>query len=111
MKQRHLGARSARRRSRIQRIADHEGKWIMNTLSQNSRFSIEPLEGRSLMSTVITADFNNDSRPDKVEVTNATTITVSLQNADGSYTVSAILTTPKSQPLGGINVSDVNGDG
>ena len=64
------------------------------------------------MSTVITADFNNDTRLDKAEVTSATTITVSLQNADGSYRVSAVLTTPKNRPVGSIvEVRDLDGDG
>jgi hypothetical protein len=76
--------------------------------------AIESLEGRSLMSAVVvsTADLNNDSRPDKVEVTNPTTITVSLQQADGTFTVSAVLTTPKNRPVGAlVNVADVDNDG
>ena len=83
----------------------------MKTRSNNNRSTIETLEGRSLMSTVITADFNNDTRPDKAEVTSATTITVSLQNANGSYSVSAILTTPKSRPVTSVNVVDFDNDG
>ena len=64
------------------------------------------------MSTVITADLNNDNRADQVEVTNATTITVSLQQSDGSYVVSAVLTTPKNRPVGTIvNVVDLDSDG
>jgi hypothetical protein len=82
----------------------------MKARSNNSRF-IETLEARSLMSAVAEADFNNDGRMDKAEVTSSTTITVSLKNLDGSYTVSAKLTAPKSQPVNGVNVSDVNGDG
>ena len=64
-----------------------------------------------MMSAVAFADFNNDGRVDKAEVTNPTTITVSLAKADGSYIVSATLTAPKNLPVGGINVSDVNTDG
>jgi hypothetical protein len=72
---------------------------------------IEALEDRSLMSTVAYGDFNHDGRVDKAVVTNSTTITVSLAKADGNYTVSAILTTPKTLPISSVNVSDVNGDG
>ena len=82
----------------------------MKTRSNSSRF-VEALERRSLMSTVAFADFNNDGRVDKAEVTNSTTITVSLANADGTYKVSATLTAPRNLPVGGINVSDVNADG
>ena len=84
----------------------------MQTRSNNSRF-VETLEGRSLMSTVIDGDydFNNDGRLDKAEVTNPTTITVSLAQADGSFKVSATLATPKSQPIGWAYVGDYNNDG
>ena len=84
----------------------------VNAFSCNSRFMVEALEGRSLMSTVITADFNNDTRPDKAEVTSPTTITVSLQKPDGSYAVSAVLTTPKNRPVGSIlEARDLDDDG
>jgi hypothetical protein len=92
--------------------ANPEGKWIMHERSYNSRFAVEALEGRSMMSAVAEADFNNDGRLDKAVVTSPTTITVSLQNADTSYTVSAILTTPKNRPVGTIvNVVDFDSDG
>ena len=83
----------------------------MKERSYNSRFGVEALEGRSMMSAVAEADFNNDGRVDKAEVTNSTTITVSLAKADGSYAVSAILTAPKSLPITGVNVDDYNHDG
>jgi hypothetical protein len=84
----------------------------MNPFSSGSRFSVEGLESRRLMSTVITADFNNDTRVDKAEVTSPTTITVSLQQSDGSYAVSAVLTTPKSRPVGSfLEARDLDGDG
>jgi hypothetical protein len=57
------------------------------------------------------ADFNKDGLMDMAAVDNPTTITVSLANPDGSYTVSATLTAPKSQSIGGVNVRDYNGDG
>ena len=82
----------------------------MQSRSINHRF-IEALEGRTLMSTVAYGDFNKDGRLDKAEVTNSTTITVSLQNSGGGYTVSAILSAPKSLPVTSVNVSDVNNDG
>ena len=82
----------------------------MKTRSYNSRM-VEALEARSLMSAVAEADFNNDGRVDKAVVTDSTTITVSLKNLDGSFSVSAVLKAPKSQPVNGVNVSDANGDG
>lgn len=83
----------------------------MNTRSHHSPMPVEALEPRSLMSAVAFADFNNDGRMDKAEVTSPTTITVSLGKADGSYFVSAKLTAPKSLPVTGVNVGDVNQDG
>ena len=82
----------------------------MKARSSNSRF-VEPLEGRSLMSAVATADFNNDGLVDKAVVTSPTTITVSLQNSDGSYSVSAILTAPKNQPITDVAAWNFNDDG
>src|SRR5215207_6774141 len=83
----------------------------MDTHCYNGRFGVEALEGRRMMSTVAYGDFNNDGRVDMAAVTNATTITVSLLNANGSYSVSATLTAPKNQPVTGVNLRDVNGDG
>jgi hypothetical protein len=83
----------------------------MNARSYNGRLAVEPLEGRSMMSAVAEADFNNDGRMDKAEVTNPTTITVSLQNSDGSYTVSAVLTLPKSRTTTDVYAADSDGDG
>src|SRR2546421_12801401 len=76
----------------------------------NSRM-VETLEARSMMSAVAYGDFNNDGRVDMAVVTNPTTITVSLLNANGSYAVSAILTAPKSLPITGVQVDDYNHDG
>jgi hypothetical protein len=83
----------------------------MNARTYNNRSAIEALEGRSMMSAVAFADFNNDGRLDKAEVTNSTTITVSLATVDGSYAVSATLKAPKNLPIGGVNVGDYNQDG
>ena len=83
----------------------------MKARSYNSRLAVETLEGRSMMSAVVEADFNNDGRMDKAVVTSPTTITVSLKNSDGSYSVSAILTSSKSQPIADIYVYDSNADG
>ena len=83
----------------------------MKARSNNSRSMIETLEGRSMMSAVAEADFNNDGRVDKAVVTSPTTITVSLQNADTSYTVSAVLAVPKSQPITDVAAWNINDDG
>jgi hypothetical protein len=73
--------------------------------------NFEPLESRRLMSAVAYGDFNNDSRLDKAELTSPTTITVSLQNADGTYTVSSVLTLAKNKTTTDVYAADVNGDG
>jgi hypothetical protein len=83
----------------------------MKSRSHNSRSMVETLEGRSMMSAVAEADFNNDGRVDKAVVTSPTTVTVSLKNLDGSYSVSAILTTPKSQPITDVYAWNINDDG
>jgi hypothetical protein len=79
--------------------------------SYHSRLAVEALEGRSMMSTVAYGDFNNDGRVDMAAITAPTTVTVSLANPDGSYTVSAVLTTPRNRPAVQINVNDFDGDG
>lgn len=79
--------------------------------ARSRQFAVETLEDRSVPSAVAYADLNNDGLVDMAAVTNPTTITVSLARPDGSYRVSAILTAPKNQPVGGINVDDYNGDG
>ena len=61
--------------------------------------------------TVAYGDFNNDGLMDVAEITSPTTITVSLANPDGSYTVSAILKTPGNMPMGDIQLHDSKADG
>src|SRR5262245_41029305 len=78
---------------------------------RSTRLAVEMLEDRSVPSTVAYGDFNNDGLVDMAAITAPTTITVSLANPDGSYTVSAILTTPKSRPMQYVSVSDRDGDG
>src|SRR3954453_8071323 len=78
---------------------------------RSTRLAVESLEDRCVPSTVAYADFNHDGLMDMAAVANSTTITVSLANPDGSYTVSATLTAPKSLPIGGVDVGDYNGDG
>ena len=56
-------------------------------------------------------DFNHDGLDDVAEVTSRTTITISLANWDGSYTVSAILIAPKNQQITYVDVYDRDGDG
>jgi hypothetical protein len=90
--------------------ADHlERRWIMK--SHFRKLAVESLEGRSVLSTVDFGDLNNDGRDDMAAITSPTTVTISLANADGSYTVSAVLTAPKNQSLSYVDVSDFNGDG
>ena len=79
--------------------------------ARSTRLAVEALEDRCVPSAVAYADFNHDGLPDVAAVTSPTTITVSLANPDGSYTVSATLTVPKNLPIGGVNVGDYNGDG
>jgi hypothetical protein len=79
--------------------------------SLSCRLTVEAMEDRSVPSTVAAGDFNHDGYDDVAAITSPTTITVSLANGDGSYTVSATLTAPKSLPMGGIYVDDSNGDG
>jgi hypothetical protein len=73
--------------------------------------TLEALEHRTMMSAVAYGDFNNDGRVDRAALTNPTTITVSLAKPDGSFAVSAVLTTPKNRPAAGVEVGDYNGDG
>jgi hypothetical protein len=82
----------------------------MKARSQKNRMSVETLEARSLMSTVPN-DFNNDGRSDLVEITSPTSITVSLDNGSGGYTVSAVIKAPKNQTFTSFSVYDDNGDG
>jgi len=81
----------------------------------NSRFrklGVESLEGRSVLSTMVSADFNGDHLDDLATLTDPHTITVSLFNpADGEYDVSAILTTPKNAPIESFSVYDSDQDG
>jgi hypothetical protein len=58
-----------------------------------------------------TGYIDDDDLEDVAVVTSPTTITVSLGNADGSYTVSAILSVPKRQQITYITLYDRDGDG
>src|SRR5687768_3433145 len=81
----------------------------------NSRFrklAVESLEGRSVLSTMVEADFNGDGYLDVAAITDPNTVTVGLFDpTDGGYDVSAILTTPKNHPIEGISVYDADQDG
>src|SRR5215471_12035088 len=79
--------------------------------SRSCRLTVEALEDRSVPSTVAYGDFNHDGRMDVAAITSPSTITVSLANPDGSYSVSAVLKAPKSTPIANVEVVDVNADG
>ena len=79
--------------------------------ARSTRLTVETLEDRCVPATVAYADFNKDGLLDMAAVISPTTITVSLANPDGSYTVSATLTAPKNQPISDVNVGEFNGDG
>jgi hypothetical protein len=79
--------------------------------ARSTRLNVESLDGRIVPSTVGYGDFNHDGRTDMAAITNPNTITVSLANSTGGYTVSAILTTPPNRPMQNIGVFDQNGDG
>ena len=81
--------------------------------SRFRKLAVESLEGRSVLSTMVEADFNGDGYLDVAAITDPNTITVSLFDpADGDYDVSAILTTPKNQPIVDIYaVEDGESDG
>lgn len=81
------------------------------TKSHFRKLAVESLERRSVLSTTPFPDFNNDGLQDLAELTNPNTITISLANPDGSYALSAILTTPKNQPIQGFSIFDVDSDG
>ena len=61
--------------------------------------------------TVAYGDFNNDGFMDVAAITSPTTVTVSLANPGGSYTVSAILSAPRNKTITSVQVFDFNGDG
>ena len=66
----------------------------------NSRFrklNVESLEGRSVLSTMVQADFNGDGHLDQAAVTNLGTIEIRLDNGSGGYNVSDILAAPTKQ--------------
>ena len=67
--------------------------------SRFRKLKLESLEGRSVLSTMVQADFNGDGLVDVAAITNPTSITVSLAKPGGGYAVSDILTTPKNQPF------------
>jgi hypothetical protein len=80
--------------------------------SRFRKLVVESLEGRSVLSTVAYADFNNDGLVDMAAITDTNAIEISLANPDGSFTVSDILSAPKHQPIVDIySIQDGEADG
>ena len=79
--------------------------------TRSTRLAVESLDDRNVPSTVAYGDINHDGLVDMAAITNPTTVTVSLANPGGGYTVSATLTTPQNRPMQNIYVVDNNGDG
>jgi hypothetical protein len=81
----------------------------------NSRFrklGVESLEGRSVLSTMVEADFNGDGFKDMAAITSPNTIEVSLFDpTDGGYDVSDILSAPKNESFQNLLVWDEDYDG
>ena len=66
----------------------------------NARFrklGVESLEGRSVLSTMVEADFNGDGWDDVAAITNLGTVEIRLNNGNGGYDVSDILAAPTNQ--------------
>ena len=77
--------------------------------ARSTRLAVEALEDRCVPSTVAYGDFNHDGLVDRAALTGQKTITVSLANPNGSYTVSATLKAQKS--IDDVYVFDIDGDG
>jgi len=78
---------------------------------RSTRLNLESLDGRIVPSTVAYGDINHDGRPDMAEITAPTTITVSLDNGNGGYTVCAILRSQTNRPMQSVSIFDTNSDG
>ena len=65
--------------------------------SRFRKLAVESLEGRSVLSTMVEADFNGDGHLDLAAVTNLGTIEIRLDNGSGGYNVSDILAAPTNQ--------------
>ena len=80
--------------------------------SRFRKLGIESLEGRSVLSTMVQADFNGDLRLDVAAITDQGTVAISLDNGNGGYDVSDILVAPKNQAIVDITyVEDGDHDG
>jgi len=83
---------------------------IIQALAAVIAITVSP-PARAEDSLVAFGDFNHDGLIDVAAVTSPTTITVSLANPNGSYTVAAILSAAKNQKITYIGVDDLDGDG
>jgi hypothetical protein len=83
----------------------------MNMKARSPRLAVKALEDRSVPSTVAYGDLNHDGLADMAAITNPTTLTVSLANPGGGYTVSAVLTVPANRPMQSVSVVDTDLDG
>ena len=65
--------------------------------SRFRKLAVESLQSRSVLSTMVEADFNGDGHLDQAAVTNLGTIEIRLDNGSGGYNVSDILAAPTNQ--------------
>ena len=79
--------------------------------ARSLRLKLESLDGRIVPSTVAFGDLNHDGLMDKAAITGNRTVTVSLGNANGGFTVSATLTAPSGPSLQNVQISDIDSDG
>ena len=79
--------------------------------TRSTKLKVESLDGRIVPSAVAYGDINHDGLTDKAAITANRTVTVSLANPNGTYTVSAVLTASNGPTFENIGLGDYNADG